>query len=272
MICKHFLPFSGCSFLMISFEAQKLLILKPNLSVFSFGHGCFWGHMWEVVVQCQVTKMYTSKSFIILTLNVYAFDSSFIWRQKTLPSFLTNYASFSLCFSSLSLETKSINTEIIGIVSIWWDQKELTVLGRSVLYSFTTSALPMPGQHYRATSVQSSCVFQHPTRLPAESCPHPFYKGIQYHLQGYAGGSDGKESVCNAGDQGSIPGSGKIPWRRAWQPTPVFLPGEFHGQRSLVGYSPSGHKESDMTERLTYTHTQSTTCICHLRSWHVTGH
>ena len=41
-----------------------------------------------------------------------------------------------------------------------------------------------------------------------------------------------------------------IPWRRAWQPTPVFLPGEFHGQRSLAGYSPWGHKENDMTERL----------------------
>ena len=40
------------------------------------------------------------------------------------------------------------------------------------------------------------------------------------------------------------------PWRRKWQPTPVFLPGEFHGQRSQAGYSPSGHKESDMTECL----------------------
>ena len=37
-------------------------------------------------------------------------------------------------------------------------------------------------------------------------------------------------------------------WRRAWQPTPVFLPGEFHGQRSLAGYSPWGPKESNMTE------------------------
>ena len=43
-------------------------------------------------------------------------------------------------------------------------------------------------------------------------------------------------------------------WRRAWQPTPVFLPGEFHGQRSLVDYSLWGHKESDMTEPLTHTH------------------
>ena len=38
----------------------------------------------------------------------------------------------------------------------------------------------------------------------------------------------------------------KISWRREWQPTPVFLPGEFHGQRNLVGYSPWGRQESDM--------------------------
>ena len=41
---------------------------------------------------------------------------------------------------------------------------------------------------------------------------------------------------------------GKISWRRAWQPTPVFLPGESHGQRSLAGYGPWDHKESDKQE------------------------
>ena len=46
----------------------------------------------------------------------------------------------------------------------------------------------------------------------------------------------------------------KIPWRREWQPTPVFLPGELHGQRRLVGYSPWGSKELDTTERLTHSH------------------
>ena len=40
----------------------------------------------------------------------------------------------------------------------------------------------------------------------------------------------------------------KIPWRRAWQPTPVFLPEESHGQRSLAGYGPQGHTQLDMTE------------------------
>ena len=63
----------------------------------------------------------------------------------------------------------------------------------------------------------------------------------------------GKESTCQRRRLrrcGFNP-CGKIPWRRRWQPTPVFLPGESNGQRSLVGYSPWGHKESDMTEQLT---------------------
>ena len=60
-----------------------------------------------------------------------------------------------------------------------------------------------------------------------------------------------KNSPANADRRkrhGFNPWMGKIPWRRAWQPTVVFLPGELHGQRSLVGHSPWGCKESDMTE------------------------
>ena len=53
----------------------------------------------------------------------------------------------------------------------------------------------------------------------------------------------------DAADLGAIPGAGKIPWSRKWQTAPVFLPGKFHGQRSLEGYSPWGHKELDMTEQ-----------------------
>ena len=48
----------------------------------------------------------------------------------------------------------------------------------------------------------------------------------------------------------------KIPWRRKWQPTPVLLPGKFHGQRSLVNYSPQGRKESGTTERHHFTSLQ----------------
>ena len=60
-----------------------------------------------------------------------------------------------------------------------------------------------------------------------------------------------KNLPANAGDlrrHGFDPWVGKIPWRKAWQPTPVFLPGEFHGQKSLVGYTLWGCKETDMTE------------------------
>ena len=60
----------------------------------------------------------------------------------------------------------------------------------------------------------------------------------------------GKESACQCRRHGFNPWIGKIPWRRKWHPTPVLLPGESHGGRSLVGYSPWGHKESDTTERL----------------------
>ena len=49
-------------------------------------------------------------------------------------------------------------------------------------------------------------------------------------------GSDSKESACNVGDPGSIPGLGRFPWRRKWQPTPVFLTGKSHGWRNLASY------------------------------------
>ena len=61
---------------------------------------------------------------------------------------------------------------------------------------------------------------------------HDYWK----NYEGFPDGSDGKESTCNTGDQSSIPGLGRSPWRREWQPIPVFLPGEFHGQRSLEDY------------------------------------
>ena len=66
---------------------------------------------------------------------------------------------------------------------------------------------------------------------------------------GFPGGSAGKESTCNAGDPGSIPGSGRLPWRSDRLPTPVLLPGKSHARRTLVGCSPWGHEESDTTEK-----------------------
>ena len=70
-------------------------------------------------------------------------------------------------------------------------------------------------------------------------------------VSGVPGGSDDKESACHAGDAGSIPGLGRSPGEREWQPTPVFLSGEFHGQKSLAGCSRWGPRELDTTEWLT---------------------
>ena len=61
---------------------------------------------------------------------------------------------------------------------------------------------------------------------------------------GFPGGIVVNNLLANAGeakDAGSIPWVRKIPWRRKWQPTALHLPGKFHGQRSLAGYSPWGH-------------------------------
>ena len=68
--------------------------------------------------------------------------------------------------------------------------------------------------------------------------------------KGLTGGSEVRSLPAMREPQETVfhPWVGKIPWRMAWRPTPVFLPGESHGQRSLAGYSPQGHRESDTTE------------------------
>ena len=82
-------------------------------------------------------------------------------------------------------------------------------------------------------------------------------------IMDFPGGASGEEPACQCRRckrSRLDPWVRKISWRRAWQPTPVFLPGESHGQRSLVGYSPWDHKESDRTEHTrayTRTHTQT---------------
>ena len=83
-------------------------------------------------------------------------------------------------------------------------------------------------------------------------------------MLGFPGSTGGKEPTCQSRRNkrcGYSRWVGKIPWKKAWPPTPVFLPGESHGQRSLAGYSPWGRKESDMTEVTSYACTHAV-CIC----------
>ena len=81
-----------------------------------------------------------------------------------------------------------------------------------------------------------------------------FFHGIPYYenllmsinqdLSGISGDSVVKNLSASAGDVGWIPWSGRFPWRRKWQHTPIFLPGKFHRQRSLLDYSPWGCKRA----------------------------
>ena len=79
------------------------------------------------------------------------------------------------------------------------------------------------------------------------------YNYVPQDTKGFPGEAIGKEPAgqCRRNKRCRFnPWVGKIHWRRAWQPTSVFLPGESHGQRSLEGYSPWGHKESDKMSNL----------------------
>ena len=78
---------------------------------------------------------------------------------------------------------------------------------------------------------------------------------LAFGVKGFPGGSDGQRFCQQCKRPEFDPWVGRIPWRREWQPTPVFLPGEFHGHRSLVGYSPWGHK--DWHDWVTFTHSNN---------------
>ena len=72
-------------------------------------------------------------------------------------------------------------------------------------------------------------------------------------VKGLPGWHSGKESACQSGTHWRLGFDSwvrEIPWRRKWQPPPVFLPGESHGKKSLVGYCPWGHKELHAAEQL----------------------
>ena len=77
---------------------------------------------------------------------------------------------------------------------------------------------------------------------------------------GFLDGASGKEPICQCRRHkrcGFYPWVGKIPWRRTWKPIPVFSPGKSHGQRSLEGYGPQGHRVRQDRSDLTHTRTHA---------------
>ena len=132
-------------------------------------------------------------------------------------------------------------------------------MGRQEMRTGTWHPGTLQGRFQDQGRPVSSLCSRGPTQDLTSSFSHPRAGHNTQHrthhpLAGFPGGSAGKESACNAGDLGSIPGSQRPLWRRAWPPTPVSLPGESQGQRSLAGYGPWGHRESDTADRLTHTH------------------
>ena len=108
----------------------------------------------------------------------------------------------------------------------------------SCLQSFSASG-PFPMTWFFISSGQSIGTTASASVLPVS-------------IQDFLGSSDRRESDPNAGDPTFKSWVAKILWRRKWQLTPVFLPGKFHAQKSLTGYSSWNCKESDMTEQLTH--------------------
>ena len=106
---------------------------------------------------------------------------------------------------------------------------ETTLFKYVMLLTFHTHSLSL----YNTTSLYVQDIINHIIKLP-------------WWLEG-------EESACNVGDPGSTPGL-EDPLEKEWQPTPVFLSGEFYGQRSLAGYSLWGSKQLDMIEQLTHIH------------------
>ena len=101
-------------------------------------------------------------------------------------------------------------------------------------------------------------VFTTPCYLPFPCLSFPI-NHVLHEGRVFPGGTSGKEPSCQCRRHKRCvfdPWVGKVPWRRAWQPTPVFLPGESHEQRSLVGYSLWDCKESDMIEETEHSWSQ----------------
>ena len=125
--------------------------------------------------------------------------------------------------------------------------------GNSVrLYLFVLQGnLPNPGMEPRSPALQVDSLSSELPEKPILVVSLGLIPRSRI-VQGFPGGASGKEPTCQCRRckrLGFNPGVGKIVWRRAWQLTLVFLPGESHGQRSLVGYSPWGHTESVTTEQ-----------------------
>ena len=169
------------------------------------------------------------------------------------------FCAVSFCINAFSVLVKDsvvsihlveqIHTKTVRAIWRTYDiQLSVTFLWISLKFPATTSPL------------NSSHIFPTPCRILSNVEGISFYSDLAAHFVASTGPPtwlSGKEYLPMQEMQKTWVWSlgWEDPWRRKWQPTPVFLPGKSHGQRSLAGYSPRGHKELDTTEWLnTQTH------------------
>ena len=159
--------------------------------------------------------------------------------------------------ASLSITNSRSSLRLTSIVSVM--PSSHLILCRPLLLSFPVSeSFPMSqlfawGGQSTGVSALASFLPKKSANIYFTSCFFFFQpEGTNYkNLYNFPRWCSGTESTCQCRRHKSCrfhPWVGKIPWRRKWQSTPVFLPGEVHEQRSLVGYSSWSRKESDMTE------------------------
>ena len=144
-----------------------------------------------------------------------------------------------------------------GLLHCRWILYQLSYHGVGT-NTFLLNAFSLPeklSSHKSLTALAANFVVLWPGQtnmfVQPTSPPRNFQLSVDNHLVNsgdFPSVSDGKSVCLQCGRPGFDPWVAKIPWRRKWQPTPVPLPGKPHGRSSLIGYSPWGRKESDMTE------------------------
>ena len=123
------------------------------------------------------------------------------------------------------------------------------------MHSPDSNAQAGSGPHLQSFLFTSLLLSRNYTAVPGSTLQANRSRGLPSQLS--------QERIClQCRKPGFDPWVENIPWRRKWQPTPVFLPGESHGQRSLMGYSPWGHKESETTLKLNHSRSRASLSSC----------
>ena len=215
-------------------KKRSLPVLKWRLPILAANALISWDQLWTWGQSISsATKWRLEISNLIATSHFFLSTGSSIKVQSP------KYRALSSDWQPHSHEGKTRNKGAVGASG------GLPQLQNLKAWQEVTQPSMCPNQHTKIhTKICKDQRPKHKMILPKTKSQKNSVTIKLWHLDG----ASGKESSCQCRRRGFDPGIGKISWRRGWQSTPVFLPEELHGQRSLPGYSPYGHTESDTTE------------------------